>query len=130
MIELDGPQRIDKWLWASRFFKTRALAKSEVLNGRVLLSDQRIKPSQTIRPGDSLRIVRGTDTYIIIVDCLVKSRVSAKLAETLYTETEASREARLAAQQMRKASAISAPVKRPDKRNRRKIIQFKSRNLN
>lgn len=127
MIELDQPQRIDKWLWASRFFKTRALAKSEVQNGRVHLNEQRIKPSQTIKPGDCLRIVRGTETYTIVVDRLVKSRVSAALAASLYTETEASREARLAAQQMRKASAISAPLKRPDKRNRRKIIQFKSR---
>ncbi len=126
MIPLDEPQRIDKWLWASRFFKTRALAKSEVTQGRVLLNDKRVKPAHTVKPGDVLFIVRGEDQFTITVQQLVKSRVSAKLAQELYQEHEQSVLARAARREAARSEPSVGPRKRPDKRNRRKIIRFKS----
>lgn len=83
--------RIDKWLWAARFFKTRSLAQEAVGLGRVTLNGARVKPSREIRPGDKLEIRRGEETYIVYVEALSGSRGPALVAQGLYRETDESR---------------------------------------
>lgn len=118
--------RVDKWLWAARFFKTRSLAAEAVAGGKVHLNGQRIKPAKDINPGDELRITRGNEELTVIVRALSGQRGPAKTAVTLYEETEASRAARDAAREMRRLTAqgVQAPAGRPSKKDRRKIIRF------
>jgi ribosome-associated heat shock protein Hsp15 len=123
-----GPQgiRIDKWLWAARFFKTRALAAEAVNGGKVHLNGQRIKPAKDVRIGDELRITRGEEAFIVTVQALSSQRGPAAQAAALYQETEASRVAREAQREQRRLMAQTAPVapRRPSKRDRRHIIRF------
>jgi ribosome-associated heat shock protein Hsp15 len=113
--------RIDAWLWAARFFKTRALAKQAVERGRVALADATLKPSHAVKPGDALRITRGDETFEVAVTALAHKRGSVALAQTLYRESEASVKAREAAREQRRAerAGFTPPPKRPDKRARR-----------
>ena len=115
--------RIDAWLWAARFFKTRALAKQAVERGRVTLVEMTLKPSHAVKPGDRLRITRGEETFEVEVTALAHKRGSVALAQTLYRESEASIEAREAAREQRRAerAGFTPPPKRPDKRARRLI---------
>ena len=115
--------RIDAWLWAARFFKTRSLAKQAVERGRVTLAGATLKPSHAVRPGDTLRIRRGDETFEAEVTALAHKRGSAALAQTLYRESEASINAREAAREQRRAerAGFTPPPKRPDKRARRLI---------
>ncbi|WIG55708.1 MAG: ribosome-associated heat shock protein [Rhodanobacteraceae bacterium] len=115
--------RIDAWLWAARFFKTRALAKQAVERGRVTLAGATLKPSHAVKPGDMLRITRGEETFEVEVTALAHKRGSAALAQTLYRESDASIEAREAAREQRRAecAGFMPPPKRPDKRARRLI---------
>jgi ribosome-associated heat shock protein Hsp15 len=83
--------RIDKWLWAARFFKTRALATGAVLGGRVHVNGERVKPSKLIRAGDGLEVTRGTERWIVEVAAVADKRGSATAAQALYTETADSR---------------------------------------
>ena len=78
--------RIDKWLWAARFFKTRSIAQDEVSLGRVLLGGSRIKPSREVRVGDRLEIHRGDEVFTIFVEALSNQRGPAQQAQTLYRE--------------------------------------------
>jgi len=121
------PVRVDKWLWAARFFKTRALASEAVKAGHVEINALRCKPSKSVQLGDVLQIRRGLDTYEIKVLAVAEKRASAKLAQGLYVEFEASIQKREKAFQQRKMYAASAPApdKRPDKKARRNIIRFK-----
>ena len=116
-----GVVRIDAWLWAARFFKTRALAKQAVERGRVTLGGTALKPGHTLRVGDRLRIVRGEETFEVEVTGLAHKRGSAALAQMLYRESEASIKAREAAREQRRAerAGYQPPPKRPDKRARR-----------
>lgn len=118
--------RVDKWLWAARFFKTRSLAAEAVSGGKVHLNGQRIKPAKDINPGDELRITRGNEELTVVVRALSHQRGPAKIAATLYEETEASRAAREANREMRRftAQGMQAPAGRPSKKDRRKIIRF------
>ena len=120
--------RIDKWLWAARFFKTRALAARACELGRIQSNAQPAKPAREVRIGDVLQI--RTDSGEFQVELLVLSgiRGPAAVAQTLYRETDSSREARMKAIEERKAMKIftPAPERRPSKRDRRKIIQFRS----
>jgi len=118
--------RIDKWLWAARFFKTRGLATEMVNGGHVQLNGERIKPSKAIEIGDELHIRRGQEQFIITVTGLAEKRGSAAIAQTLYQETGASVAAREEQRQLRKFRAASSPApdKRPDKKARRHIIRF------
>lgn len=115
--------RIDAWLWAARFFKTRSLAKQAVERGRATLAGATCKPSHLVRVGDSLRITRGEETFEVAVVALSGKRGSAALAQSLYRETEASIRARDTARDQRRAerAGYQPPSKRPDKRARRLI---------
>jgi len=121
--------RTDKWLWAARFFKTRSLAARACELGRVLSNGQPAKPAREIRIGNMLRISNDGGDFEVEVLALSETRGPASVAQTLYCETEASREMRQKAAAERKAAHQfeQLPAGRPDKRNRRKIIQFRGR---
>ncbi|HKJ82943.1 MAG TPA: S4 domain-containing protein [Mariprofundaceae bacterium] len=120
----DKGVRIDKWIWAARFFKTRGLATEMVNGGHVQLNGASVKPSRTVECGDELTILRGQERFVVTVTGLAEKRGSAAVARTLYEEHETSIEARDQARQIRKLHAASAPKKRPDKKARRQIIRF------
>jgi len=123
------PARIDKWLLAARFFKTRGLATEMVNGGHVQLNGKRIKASKAVRSGDELSIVRGQEQFIVTVTGLAEKRGSATVAQSLYQETEQSIAAREKQRQLRKLKAAAAPSpdQRPDKKARRQIIKFRRR---
>lgn len=128
MDEIAGERlRIDKWLWAARFFKTRALASDAVDGGKVHLNDARVKPAKTIHLGDTLQIRIGQIEYIVIVRGLSARRGPASEAVKLYEETEASRIKREAlVAQLKVQSVPGSELKgRPTKRDRRLIHRFK-----
>jgi len=117
--------RLDRWLWAARFFKTRSLAQQAIAGGHVHLNGQRVKAARAVRPGDQLEITRGEERFEVRVVALAARRGPAAVARGLYEETEASAAARAAAQQMRRDLAGSRPpASRPDKRDRRRLISF------
>ncbi|MGA3212726.1 MAG: RNA-binding S4 domain-containing protein [Terriglobales bacterium] len=120
--------RTDKWLWAARFFKTRALAARACELGRVQSNGQPTKPAREVRVGDMLRVTNEAGDFHVEVLLLSNARGPASVAQTLYRETEASRELRLKAAAERKAMKQfgDLPAGRPSKRDRRRIIQFRS----
>jgi ribosome-associated heat shock protein Hsp15 len=127
MISETEKIRIDKWLWAARFFKTRSLAVEAVSGGKVHLNGKRAKPSHRIGIGDNLTIRRGQFEYEIIIDGLSKQRRSAPEASLLYQESEGSKAKRQTlAMQLREERENHGPVSRgrPSKRDRRQIIEF------
>ncbi|NLW95899.1 RNA-binding S4 domain-containing protein [Luteimonas wenzhouensis] len=113
--------RIDVWLWAARFFRTRPLARQAVETGKVEVAGQRPKPSRLVRVGDALRVVRGEDVFEVEVLGLSDQRGPAPVAQALYREHEASRLAREEAARLRRAArdGYRPPQSRPDKRARR-----------
>ena len=121
--------RIDKWLWAARFFKTRALAGKACDLGRIQANSLKAKPSRDVHAGDMLQIENEGGLFQIEVLKLSQMRGPAAQAQTLYRETEASREARLKVIEERKAMQQYSPLPegRPSKRDRRRIIQFRGR---
>jgi ribosome-associated heat shock protein Hsp15 len=123
MTELPDNVRIDQWLWAARFFKTRSLAKQAVEAGRVEIGGQRPKPSRTVRVGDRLDVVRGEERFEIDVLGLSTVRGPAPVAQALYAETGESkaRRERLRAEKAAMRDGYRAPEQRPDKRARRLI---------
>lgn len=122
MAECDSV-RIDAWLWAARFFKTRALAKQAIERGRVMIAGAVCKPSHDVRVGQMLRVTRGEETFEVEVTGLTHKRGSAAVAQTLYRESETSVRARETARAQRSAerAGYKPPPKRPDKRARRLI---------
>jgi ribosome-associated heat shock protein Hsp15 len=118
--------RIDKWLWGARFFKTRSLARDAVAGGKVELNGHGVKPGRTLKPGDQLSIQRGDERWLITVDDITDQRVSAELAALRYREEPASKNQRLQQAEQRKLDRESGIVStgRPDKRQRRQIIDF------
>ena len=121
--------RIDKWLWAARFFKTRTMAARACDLGRIQSNGQPAKPAREIRIKDMLRVTNDAGDFEIEVLLLSEVRGPASVAQTLYRETDASRELRLKVAAERKAmnQFESLPAGRPSKRDRRKIIQFRGR---
>ncbi|AOH36449.1 RNA-binding S4 domain-containing protein [Luteimonas sp. JM171] len=115
--------RLDLWLWAARFFKTRALAKQAIETGKVEVGGQRAKPARAVRLGDALRVVRGEEIFEIEVAALSDSRGPARVAQTLYVETEQSRAERLErlARLRAERAGYRPPEQKPDKRARRLI---------
>lgn len=115
--------RLDIWLWAARFFKTRALAKQAIEGGKVAINDAPGKPAKAVHVGDQLQIARGEDRYAIEVAALSAQRGAATVAQRLYRETEASRIAREAAATQRRLdnAGYIKPRGKPDKRARRLI---------
>lgn len=119
--------RIDKWLWAARFFKTRAQAQKACELGRIHSNEVQAKPARDVRIADMLRIKNEGGEFEVEVLQLSEMRGPAAVAQTLFRETEASIEARLKVTAERKAMREFAPLpeRRPSKRDRRKIIQFR-----
>jgi ribosome-associated heat shock protein Hsp15 len=115
--------RLDLWLWAARFFKTRALAKHAIETGKIGVDGQRAKPSRGVRVGDALTIARGEELFEVEVRGLSDTRGPATVAQRLYAESEASRLRRENARALRVAerAGYRAPETRPDKRARRLI---------
>jgi len=118
---------MDKWLWAARFFKTRALASKACDLGRIHSNDIQAKPAREVRAADMLTVKNEGGEFQIEVLLLSEMRGPAAVAQTLYRETEFSKEARLKATAERKAMQEFAPLpeRRPSKRDRRRIIQFR-----
>jgi len=121
--------RMDKWLWAARFFKTRALAARACELGRIHSNGQPAKAAREVRVGDMLRVTNDGGDFQVEVLLLSDVRGPASVAQTLYRETEASRELRLKVAAERKAMKQYEPLpaSRPSKRDRRRIIQFRGR---
>ncbi len=121
--------RIDKWLWAARFFKTREQASRACELKRILSNDQPAKPSRAVHPGDMLRIVNEAGEYQIEVLALSEQRGPASVAQTLYCETEVSKELRRKAAEERKLLGPFADTRptKPSKRDRRLIHSFRGR---
>ncbi len=119
--------RIDKWLWAARFFKTRSLASKACDIGRIQSNGVRAKPARDVHAGDQLQIENEGGTFIVDVLRVGQLRGPASVAQTLYRETDASRDARmkLAAERKSMEQHFPLPVGRPTKRDRRRIIQFR-----
>jgi len=117
--------RIDKWLWAARFFKTRSLAAEAVGGGKVQVAGDRVKPARLVKAGDELRIQRGEEQFVVKVVAVAGRRGPATVARLLYEETEASLAARQQADQERRLRVHDVgPLKRPTKGERRKIVKF------
>ncbi|MGA2022290.1 MAG: RNA-binding S4 domain-containing protein [Candidatus Sulfotelmatobacter sp.] len=121
--------RIDKWLWAARFFKTRSLAARACELGRIESNRQTAKAAREVRIGDMLRVTNEGGDFEIEVLLLSDVRGPASVAQTLYRETDASRELRQKVAAERKAlrQFEELPAARPSKRDRRRIIQFRGR---
>ena len=124
---MSSPVRIDKWLWAARFFKTRSLAREAISGGKVHLNGYRVKPGRALKPADTLSIQRGEEEFVVVVIELSTRRGPAPVAQTLYEESEESRlkrESRLAQRKLEREQNASR-VRRPDKRQRRRLVRFK-----
>ena len=119
--------RIDKWLWAARFFKTRALAQKACDLGRIHSNGIQAKPARDVRVGDLLTVRNEGGEFLVEVLALSEMRGPAAVAQTLYRETETSKAARLKLAEEHKAMQEFAPLPehRPSKRDRRRIIQFR-----
>lgn len=120
--------RIDKWLWAARFFKTRSIATDAVSGGKVHLNGERMKPSRKVQVGDELLITKGPYQFVVNVEALSERRLSAPLAAELYQETDASREKRELLAEQLKMERAGQPMSsgRPDKKQRRDIQKARS----
>ncbi len=120
--------RMDKWLWAARFFKTRALAAKACDLGRIRTRDIEAKPARDVHAGDMLHIRTEGGEFEVEVLALSEVRGPASVAQALYRETDASKELRRKLAEERKAMQQYAPIpeRRPSKRDRRRIIQFRS----
>jgi len=119
--------RLDKWLWAARFYKTRGLAMEEIGKGRVSVNEQAAKPSRELQPGDRVELRQGAVVRIVVVRAISAVRGPAALAQTLYEETAQSIAARLAqAEQRRLGSEPAASIEqgRPTKRDRRQLADW------
>ena len=124
--------RIDKWLWAARFFKTRSLAKTAIEGGKVLLAGQKVQKvqkvivSREVAPGDMLRIRQGWDEREVKVIATSEQRRAAPIARTLYEETEASIERRARAAEARQAAGtLARPSQRPGKHERKALERLR-----
>lgn len=121
--ELLDSVRLDLWLWAARFFKTRSLARQAIETGKVEIAGQRAKASRAVRVGDALRVARGDETFDVEVRGLSDQRGPASTAQQLYAESDESRARREHARAQRAAerAGYRAPEGKPDKRARRLI---------
>ena len=124
-----APVRVDKWLWAARFFKTRSLASDAADGGKVQVDGERAKPAKLVRPGNEVRVRLGPYEHIVLVTGTAERRGTAPDAARLYLETDASREARekLHWQLTRAAPAMDPEKGRPTKRDRRTLDRLRDR---
>lgn len=121
----DERVRVDKWLWAARFFKTRSQAKDAIEGGKVHCEGQRVKVSKEVHIGMVFTIRQGFDEKTVVVKALSEVRGPASVAQQLYEETAESLDARELRQQERKADNLAQPDHRPNKKERRQIHKFK-----
>ncbi len=130
MTEEKRSVRLDKWLWAARFFKTRSLAAKAANGGKVHVNGQRIKAAKGVAVGDLLSITIGSLEFVVTVVALSERRGPATVARELYEELEESREKRMEQSALRRMATAGhvSPAKRPDKRQRRKIREFIRKN--
>lgn len=118
--------RLDKWLWAARFYKTRSLATDAISGGHVHLNNERIKPAKAVKVGDSVRIRKGSLEMTVVVQGINAKRTAAPIAQTLYEETPESVERRdLARQKIRAESAGTQLDHKPNKQERRELVRIK-----
>jgi len=129
-VHLTMAVRLDKWLWAARFFKTRNLAITAVRGGKVLVDGQRAKPSRYLKGSEQLKITKGREVFNIEVRALSERRMAAKLAAEMYVESDESKAERERLQSERKFQyhGMQPPKGRPNKRDRQKIRRFKNIN--
>ena len=127
MAENDEALRLDKWLWAARFFKTRGAAVEAIDGGKVDVNSERPKRARRLQPGDEVRVRLGPYEHIVIVRILSHRRGPASVAATLYEETAASREAREVLSLKMKAAkpAFHYDKGKPNKKERRTLLRFK-----
>lgn len=120
--------RLDKWLWACRFYKTRALAKDMIEGGKVQYNGQRCKASRTVDVGATIKLAQGSDERTVVVKGLSEQRLSAPLAQQLYEETAESISQRAERAELRKMNVLFAPhpETKPDKKMRRQLLLLKS----
>ncbi|HIJ91254.1 MAG: S4 domain-containing protein [Desulfobulbaceae bacterium] len=123
--------RLDKWLWAARFFKTRSQASQAVAGGKVQVGGSRVKPSRLVAVGDDLRIQKEQEEFAIVVRAISDQRRGAPEAQLLYEETRESLEARVQARETRRLLRVvgAGPPSRPGKRDRRLIRKFIKKDL-
>lgn len=126
--EKDDDVRLDKWLWAARFYKTRTIAKEMIDGGKVHYNGQRTKPNKTVEVGATIKLRQGNDEKEIKVTALSTQRRGAPEAQLLYTETEQSVEQREKMAIARKMNIMPHPDRRPNKKERRDLIKFKHQN--
>lgn len=121
--------RVDKWLWAARFYRTRNLAKEAIESGRVHYAGSRVKTSKEIAVGDELQIRQGSATAMtektVIVEALTMQRGNATAAQVLYSETEESENRRAYYSEQRKLANLARPDNKPNKKERRDLQRFK-----
>lgn len=120
--------RIDKWLWAARFFKTRSIAKSAIEGGKVHFDGERVKVSKEVRIGMELTIQQGFEKKTVIIKAISGVRGPAPIAQQLYEETEVSIAKRELLASQRKLHNLARPDHRPSKKDRRQISKFKQEN--
>jgi ribosome-associated heat shock protein Hsp15 len=120
----DGRVRIDKWLWAARFYRTRSLAKEAIEGGKVHCDGQRVKVSKEVKAGMRLELRQGFDEKTVVVKALSEVRGPASVAQQLYEETPESIAAREQRQANRRAQNLAHPDQRPSKKDRRQIHRF------
>jgi ribosome-associated heat shock protein Hsp15 len=123
------PIRLDKWLWAARFYKTRAIAKQMIDGGKVFYNGQRTKSGKAVSLGDKIMLRQSYEEKEVIVIALADKRRDASFAQTLFQETENSIATREKNAFARKQGTLLSPASdtKPDKKQRRKLIQFKER---
>jgi ribosome-associated heat shock protein Hsp15 len=130
MADDSNSVRVDKWLWAARFFKTRSLATEAVAGGKVEVNGERAKPAKSVKPGDEIRVRLAPYEHILIVRAVAERRGPASVAHGLYEETEASTaERHRLAEQLRMAPAafVFEDRGRPTKKDRRDLTKFVER---
>jgi len=120
--------RVDKWLWAARFFKTRSISKSAIEGGKVHHNGERVKVSKEVRVGMELTIQQGFDRKTVVIKALSGIRGAAPIAQQLYEETEVSVARRELIATQRKLHNLARPEHRPSKKDRRQISKFKQDN--
>lgn len=121
--------RLDKWLWCARFYKTRGLAAEAIKSGKIVINNEKVKPSRMVEPGIKIKIRRGPFSYNIEILSLVKTRKSATEAVLLYKENQESIEKREMISTQLKMAAMSTPRTegRPTKRDRRQLMRFRNK---
>lgn len=125
--ESDTSVRLDKWLWAARFYKTRSLARSVIQSGKVTYNGQKCKPGKVVEVGAQVKFPAGYDLKEVVIEAISGQRQGAAIAQQLYTETEASLAQRESNQDARKLSAFHSPrpENKPDKKQRRELLKVK-----